>query len=136
MDARGTVRGWARLAGVAAAAAALAVVSATPAQAVDLQGNARFTTPGVRVFDDGAVSSLCTRLGFCDEVSLAAISRSTTTRKRSDRADEPVQALCAAGDMLRVQMFGVGAETLIGWVSARQVRIDPGADVGPCGLLQ
>ena len=136
MDARGTARGWARLAGGAAVAAVLAVVSATPAQAADLQGNARFTAPGVRVFDDSAVSALCTRLGFCDEVSLAAISRSATTRKRSDRADEPVHALCAAGDMLRVQMFGIGADTLTGWASARQVRIDPGADVGPCGLLR
>jgi hypothetical protein len=93
--------------------------------------NARFTSPGVRVFDEDAIGIGCTVFGYCDAADTAHVSTDAATRKRSERAGEPVIAECVVNDLVRVHTFsaasGAGADDLLtGWVSARGIQFtDP-----------
>jgi hypothetical protein len=109
----------------AAAVPFLLLLGTGTAHAEDLVGNARFDSPGVRVFDDGAVGVGCTTFGFCDGVTFAVLNHSSITRQRSDRAGEPVVVDCRVNDLFRVQTFDT-----TGWASAHSVS--PAGAVSTC----
>lgn len=123
---------WWRLAVIAVVAALASSITVTAALAADLMGNARFTSPGARIYDDGAVSYGCTLFGFCDGATHAALAHDAVTRKRSDRTGEPVVALCTVNDLIRVRTFAAtgGDEVLTGWVARTALTDTP--QLGPC----
>ena len=124
------MRNGRRVAVVAAVFGTTLLAAAGPAAAVDLIGNASFTRPGVRIFDEDAVGVGCTVFGFCDGATAAALNDDAVTRKRSDHKGESVKAVCSLNDLVQVQTFsaeeGAGADVVLtGWVSRRGVTPAP-----------